>query len=203
MIKVLIKNIKIFLIVFISLFVILFFSNSELTKKNGYTHVIKLRLYIPQRFQTTQIRTIEQSVYNDMMRNKELDEYKDYKKNFKYGKGRFLYTGNDPNVSEKARKFANEFLKIYDSRISLLESKILENLNKDNIQLELGYSQLVDISISSLPELKFKSFINKETLNKIEINYRSIIVNSLIVSFVISLCFIFFKEIFFRIKKLI
>ena len=193
MIKVLIKNIKIFLIVFISLFVILFFSNSELTKKNGYTHVIKLRLYIPQRFKTTQIRTIEQSVYNDMMRNKELDEYKDYKKNFKYGKGRFLYTGNDPNVSEKARKFANEFLKIYDSRISLLESKILENLNKDNIQLELGYSQLVDISISSLPELKFKSFINKETLNKIEINYRSIIVNSLIVSFFISLCFIFFK----------
>lgn len=203
MIKILKKNIKIFSVVFLSLFIILFFSNSELTKKNGYTHIIKLRLYIPQKFAPKQIRVVEQSVYNDVMNNKDLKIFEDYKKNVKYGKGRFLYTGNDLNVSEKARKFANEFLKIYDSRISLLESKILENMNLDNVQLRLNYNQLIDLSISSLPELKFKSFISKETFNRIEINYKSIVVKSFIISFIFSLFFLIIREIFFRVKKFI
>ena len=204
MIKILKKNIKLFSIVFFSLFIILFFSNSELAKKKGYTHTIKLRIYNPSGMAIKHIRIIEQSVYNELMDNKNFEEtYDDYKKNSKYGKGRFLYTGNDPDVSEKAKKFANEFLKMYDSKISLLESKILDFKNNDNIKINLNLSQLVDLSMISIPGVKFKSYINKETFNKIEINYKSIVIKTLIVSFILSLCFIFIKETFFRIKKFI
>jgi hypothetical protein len=203
MIKILKINLKLFVAILTSLFLILFFTNSEFTKTEGFQHSLRLKLYVPVYFEKEHARLVRVSVYKYLRDKETSKKYGEYTSKVRFKGDKFLYNGKDPNVAEKAKKFANEYLDLYDKKIAFLENNINKNINSDKIQLKLDIKDLLNYSISNNLNIKFKSYIHSEKFNEVKVDYASVIIKSFIISFIFSLLFLLVKETFFRNKKLV